>query len=55
MYGYEVEDADGNSLDSCWGFYGLEYVREEGKTVLAQHVKDVQAVNDSENNLGNGI
>jgi hypothetical protein len=32
VYGYIVEDSDGNNLDSCWGFYGFEHVREEGKT-----------------------
>ena len=31
VYGYEVEGADGDTLDACWGFYGLEYVREEAK------------------------
>lgn len=55
VYGYEVEDADGQHLDSCWGFYGLEYAREEGKSTMAYHVKQVQAELDSENNHGNGI
>lgn len=29
VYGYDVQDKEGNSLDSCWGFYGIDYCREE--------------------------
>ncbi len=29
VYGYVVEDKEGNHLDSCWGFYGIDYCREE--------------------------
>ncbi len=28
VYGFIVEDEDGEELDSCWGFYGLEYCKE---------------------------
>lgn len=31
IYGYEVEGANGDHLDSCWGFYGLDDVRQEAK------------------------
>ncbi len=31
IYGYEVEGTDGDHLDSCWGFYGLDDVRQEAK------------------------
>lgn len=31
VYGYVVEDEGGNVLDSCWGFFGLDYCREEAK------------------------
>jgi len=31
VYGYMVKDKEGNELDSCWGFYGIEYVKAEGK------------------------
>lgn len=31
MYGYVVEDEDGEEVDSCWGFYGLDDVRMEAK------------------------
>ena len=29
IYGYVVEDPDGNHLDSCWGFYGIDYCKHE--------------------------
>jgi hypothetical protein len=29
--GETIEDADGEELDSCWGFFGLEYAIAEGK------------------------
>ena len=33
VWGYVVEDADGNELDSCWGFVGDEgYCLEEGRS-----------------------
>lgn len=31
VYGYEVEDEDGNDVDSCWGFYGYDYAVKEAK------------------------
>jgi hypothetical protein len=31
VYGYVIEDEDGNELDSCWGFYGLEYCESEAR------------------------
>jgi hypothetical protein len=33
VYGYEIEDSDGSTVDSCWGYYGFEYVVEESKRV----------------------
>lgn len=27
------EEADGEELDSCWGFFGLDYCMEEAKDV----------------------
>lgn len=29
VYGYIIEDSHGNELDSCWGFYGMEHIKEE--------------------------
>lgn len=38
VYGYIVEDKEGNVIDSCWGFYSIkdmkEYVPEEFKNLL---------------------
>jgi len=31
VYGYVVKGIDGEELDSCWGFYGLDDVRREAK------------------------
>ena len=25
VYGYVLEDNDGEELDSCWGFYGFDW------------------------------
>jgi len=40
IYGYIVEDADGEELDSCWGFYGRKDAAEEGAAMLATHLSD---------------
>lgn len=29
VYGYMVEDNDGEDIDSCWGFYGIEVCKQE--------------------------
>jgi hypothetical protein len=29
VYGYTVEDSEGNDVDSCWGFFGMEDVKEQ--------------------------
>jgi len=29
VYGYEIQDENGELIDSCWGFYGVECCREE--------------------------
>lgn len=36
VYGYviEDEDEDGDKLDSCWGFFGLDYAKQEGRAML---------------------
>jgi len=31
VYGYVVEDEDGEHVDSCWGFFGYDYCIEEAK------------------------
>ena len=32
--GYVVEDAEGEHVDSCWGFYGYDYAVEEMARML---------------------
>lgn len=34
VYGFVIEDAEGNDLDSCWGFYGFDYAKGEMKAGL---------------------
>lgn len=36
VYGYSIE-IDGEHKESCWGFFGLEYVKEEAMSV-AEHI-----------------
>lgn len=45
IYGYVVEDSNGDDLDSCWGFVGdpNEFVLEEGREALKYEVeKDIK-------------
>ena len=43
VYGYEVEDEDGDVIDSCWGYYGeSKYCLEEGFEVAIYHIKKDQ-------------
>lgn len=32
VYGYDIEDEHGESVDSCWGFFGAEYVKQEARS-----------------------
>lgn len=43
VWGFIVEDESGEHLDSCWGFYGEEYCRQEGEDALKwweTHIKE---------------
>lgn len=42
VYGYVVEDSYGETVDSCWGFYGFEYAQGELARVLAEGVETVK-------------
>ena len=42
VYGFVVEDKDGEDLDSCWGFYGLKYAKEEGLSMAKYHSDELQ-------------
>lgn len=34
VWGYVIEDDDGNHLDSCWGFYGQDFCEQEAQSAL---------------------
>lgn len=34
IYGYVIEGKDGDVVDSCWGFYGIEHAEEEARSAL---------------------
>ena len=38
VYGFIVEDEDGEQLDSCWGFFGYDYCKVEGKQSLDYYI-----------------
>jgi hypothetical protein len=41
VYGYVIEDPDGNHLDSCWGFFGdIKDVKEEATITAKSEAKD---------------
>lgn len=39
VYGFTIEDEDGNDVDSCWGFFGIEYVRTEARSAAEYEIK----------------
>jgi hypothetical protein len=39
VYGVVVEDAEGEEVDSCWGFYGYNYAVEEANRMLESAMK----------------
>ena len=39
VWGYTIEDEDGEYVDCCWDLYGEEYCREEGERML-KHYKE---------------
>ena len=34
VYGYTITDPQGDIIDSCWGFYGFDYAKQEAQTQL---------------------
>lgn len=48
VYGYVVEDADGEHLDSCWGFFGREYAEGEARSAAKSCAKS-RADEDAKN------
>lgn len=42
VYGYVITDSVGDDLDSCWGFYGLDYALEEARRAAEYAAKQVE-------------
>lgn len=40
VYGYEIHNEEDEIVDSCWGFYGEKYAKQEGESVLGFHVAE---------------
>jgi len=34
VWGFTVEDTDGEEIESCWGFYGYDYCEQEARAVV---------------------
>lgn len=43
VWGYTITDSTGEEVDSCWGFYGLDYCRGEATSAAEHHAKGVEA------------
>jgi hypothetical protein len=41
IYYFTLEDADGNIVDSCGGFYGLDYIVEEISSYINEEYQDL--------------
>jgi hypothetical protein len=37
VYGYVIKNADGEEIDSCWGFYGDEHINEEVRRLMTHY------------------
>ena len=35
VYGYVIDDEQGETVETCWGFFGHDDCQKEGETVLA--------------------
>jgi len=40
VYGYVVEGMDMAEIDSCWGFYGMEYAIAEAQSIVDWHIEN---------------
>lgn len=53
VWGYVIEDEDGEHIESCWGFFGDKYAVEEGQSMLKSVAEDAakkRAVDEKEEN-----
>jgi hypothetical protein len=48
VYGYIIETLHGQDIDSCWGFYGEEYCKQEAEsyvdTIVPKSIKYVRRI-----------
>ena len=47
VFGYVVEDEDGNHLDSCWGFYEDDYCKKEATDMAEFHTKKIEEAEEA--------
>lgn len=47
VWGYIIEDKDGEQVESCWGFYGYDYCETEGQEVLERFEKEEENAQQS--------
>jgi len=43
VWGYVVTDPEGEEIESCWGFYGMEYCKEEATAIAESHQEAISA------------
>lgn len=46
VYGYIIKNADGEELESVWGFYGEQYAEEEAESSADLYEKEAQEAED---------
>lgn len=44
VWGYVIANKDGETVDSCWGFYGKEYCQKQGEEALAAQIRLAECV-----------
>lgn len=44
VFGYSIEDAKGDTLDACWGFYGVDFCISQAKEAAEFYVKEAEAL-----------
>jgi len=43
IYGYRIEDENGDEVDSCWSYYGTEDAITEAKSTVDYQTQKVEA------------
>lgn len=49
VYGYQIENEEGEELDSCYGFYGWDDVMQEAKSQVDWYANEAQKEQDELN------